>query len=409
MRLKLINWDEIKYALQNLMHRKLRSFLSIVSIMIGITAVFTLVSFGLGIQDYVNTLATQAGTDKLFIMAKSIGAPGTDTSFYLTQDDIDFVEKINGVQEISGMYMKPAEISFRDQKKYNYLAGIDMNNIDFILEASGDLNIEVGKQLRKGELGKVVLGYNYQVPDKIFARGIKVGDKVLVDSEQLEVIGFYEAVGNPSDDANIYVTKEQYELIDPSSKDRYGYVMIRAASDVSPKVLADRITEKLGKYKGQEEGKEDFTVQTFEDAIQTFNTVITIINGILVLIALISLVVASVNIMNTMYTAVLERTKEIGVMKAVGARNSDILIIFIFESGLLGVLGGIIGVGLGYLAATTGGSIAAAAGYSMLKPIFPLTLIIGCIFFAFLVGAGSGVLPAIRASKLHPVDSLRYE
>ncbi|MBN2459043.1 ABC transporter permease [Candidatus Woesearchaeota archaeon] len=407
--MKLINWDEIKYSLQNLRQRKLRSFLTILSIMIGITSVFTLISFGLGIQDYVNTLATQAGTDKLFIMAKSIGAPGTDTSFYLTQDDIDFVEKINGVQEISGMYMKPAEISFRDKKKYNYLAGIDMDKIDFILEASGDLDIEVGKQLRKGDLGKVVLGHNYQIADKIFSRGIKVGDKVLVDSEQLEVVGFYEEVGNPADDANIYVTKEQYELIDPSGKGQYGYVMIRAASDVKPKALSESIQEKLGKHKGQEEGEEDFTVQTFEDAIQTFSTVITIINGILVLIALISLVVASVNIMNTMYTAVLERTKEIGIMKSVGARNSDILIIFIFESGLLGMIGGIIGVILGFLAASTGGSIAAAAGYSLLKPIFPWTLIFGCIFFAFMVGAGSGVMPAIRASKLKPVDSLRYE
>jgi putative ABC transport system permease protein len=113
--------------------------------------------------------------------------------------------------------------------------------------------------------------------------------------------------------------------------------------------------------------------------------------------------------MNTMYTAVLERTKEIGVMKAVGARNSDIMFIFLLESGVIGLIGGIIGVILGYFVAITGGSYAAAAGFSALKPIFPWTLIFGCIFFAFLVGAGSGLLPAIRASKLRPVDSLRYE
>jgi putative ABC transport system permease protein len=407
--MKLINWDEIKYALQNLKQRKMRSFLTIISIMIGITAVFTLVSFGLGIQDYVDTLATQSGTDKLFVMAKSIGAPGADQTFFLSQDDIDFMGKILGVKEISGMYMKPAEISFKDKKRYNYLAGIDMTKIDFILEASGNLGIEKGRQLKKGELGKVVLGYNYQIANKIFPKEIKLGDKVLIDSQQFEVIGFYELVGNPSDDANFYVTKEQFELIQPSTKDKYSYVMIKADSGVAPKELATRIQEKLRKHKGQEKGKEDFFVQTFEDAIKTFTTIITIINSILVLIALISLVVASVNIMNTMYTAVLERTKEIGVMKAVGARNSDILLIFIFESGLLGMMGGAIGVLLGFIAASIGGGFAAAAGYALLKPIFPWTLIVGCIFFALAVGAGSGVLPAIRASKLKPVDSLRYE
>jgi putative ABC transport system permease protein len=407
--LKLINWDEIKYALQNLKQRKMRSFLTIISIMIGITAVFTLVSFGLGIQDYVDTLAAQSGTDKLFVMAQSIGAPGTDQTFFLSQDDIDFMSKILGVKEISGMYMKPAEITFRDKKRFSYLAGIDMSKIDFILEASGNLGIEKGRQLKKGELGNVVLGYNYQIANKIFPKEIKLGDKILVDSQQFEVVGFYELVGNPADDANIYVTKEQFELIQPSTKDKYSYVMIQAEPGVASKELATRIQEKLRKHKGQEKGKEDFFVQTFEDAIQTFTTIITIINSILVLIALISLVVASVNIMNTMYTAVLERTKEIGVMKAVGARNSDILIIFIFESGLLGMIGGVVGVLLGFIAASIGGGFAAAAGYALLKPIFPWTLIAGCILFALVVGAGSGVLPAIRASKLKPVDSLRYE
>jgi len=404
----MVGIDEINYAMQNLMHRKLRSILSALSILIGIAAVFALISFGSGLQIYVDDIAKQSGTDKLFIQAKSIGAPGTDDTFYISQSDIDFVSRINGVKEISGMYMKPAEIISRDKRKYNYLSGIDIAKKEFILESMA-IKMHKGRDLKKGELGKAVLGYNYQFDNKIFPRGVKTGDKVSIDGQELEVVGFYSLVGNPSDDANIYITKEQFELLYPEKKDKYSFVMIRSEPDTSPKAVADKITEKLRKHKGQEKGKEDFYVQTFDDAIQMFTNILTIIKAILVLIALISVVVASVNIMNTMYTAVLERTKEIGVMKAVGARNSDIIFIFILESGVIGMIGGVIGVLLGYLVASTGGAIAAGAGYAMLKPAFSWILIAGCILFSFLVGAGSGVMPAIRASKLHPVDALRYE
>ena len=195
----------------------------------------------------------------------------------------------------------------------------------------------------------------------------------------------------------------------PDDKDQFGFVMVKANRNVDPSLLAERITDKLRKHKGQEEGKEDFFVQTFEDALQTFTNIILILNGILVLIALVSLIVASVNTMNTMYTAVVERTKEIGIMKAVGARNRDILSIFVIESGILGAIGGIIGVALGFLISTTGGKIAAQAGFSFLQPSFPVWLTIGSILFAFVVGAASGSLPAYRASKLKPVDALRYE
>jgi len=105
----------------------------------------------------------------------------------------------------------------------------------------------------------------------------------------------------------------------------------------------------------------------------------------------------------------LERTKEIGIMKAIGARNKDIMFIFVFEAGLLGLLGGVLGVIFGYFIASLAGQIAASAGYSSLYPIFPNSLIFGCIFFAFSVGALSGLFPAIRASKLNPTDALRYE
>jgi len=113
--------------------------------------------------------------------------------------------------------------------------------------------------------------------------------------------------------------------------------------------------------------------------------------------------------MNTMYTAVLERTREIGIMKAIGATNHDILVIFVIESGVLGLIGAALGALLGYLIASAGGAIAAAAGYSILKPVFPAWLVLGCLGFGLALGCASGFLPARQAAQLKPVDSLRYE
>jgi len=400
--------EQITYSLQNLIHRKMRSGLTVVSILIGVMAVFALISFGLGIRKYMDVLAQQAGTDKLFIYAKGTGAPGTNDQFVITQSEVDFVSKINGVKQIAGMYSRPVQITFKKEKKYTYILGFDVSKLDFILEAMS-VHIIKGRQLKNDELDKVVLGYNYLFEKKIFKKAVNLGDKVDINNKSFEVVGFFSEVGDPQDDTQVYLTGKAMESLFPTVKDKYGFVLIQAQKGTNTEQLADIIDEKLRKHKGEQKGKEDFFVQTYADALQIFNSIVSILNGVLVLIALISLLVASVNIMNTMYTAVLERTKEIGVMKAIGARNSNIFFIFVFESGFLGAVGGMLGVFFGYVIASIGGAIAAGAGYSLLKPVFPLYLSLSCILFSFSLGAVAGLLPAYQASKQNPVDSLRYE
>ncbi|MBI4451833.1 ABC transporter permease [Candidatus Woesearchaeota archaeon] len=403
-----MNIYEIKYAFQNLRKRKLRSGLTILSILIGITAIFALLSFGIGIQRYVDTLADEAGRDKLFIQGKGIGAPGTDENFFLAKEDVDFVSKIKGVNEILGMYFKVVEVKFNDQKRFLFVSGTDTSKIGF-MEESFSIKVIKGRKLKEVDSDKVALGYNFQFPDKVFRKTVRLGDKIELNGNRYEAVGFYEEVGNPQDDTNLYLTDKSFEALFPDSKDKFGFVILSSQKEVKPSELAERIEEKLRKFKNEEKGKETFFVQTFEDALATFTTIINVINGMLVLIALVSLVVAFVNIMNTMYTSIIERTKEIGVMKAIGAKNSDILIIFVVEAGLIGLIGGLLGVLLGYIISSIGGNIAAASGFALLKPAYPLFLIVGCLIFSFLVGAAAGYLPARRASKLKPVDALRYE
>jgi len=400
--------EEIKYSLKNLVDRKTRSFLTILSIMIGITAIFALISFGAGIRNYMDVLAEEAGADKLFVQGKGFGAPGLDENVYFTKDEVDYMEKIKGVNEIAGLYMKVAKVEFKNEIKYTFLMGYDPKDVDFIFEGF-TVEIDKGRGLKKEDMNKVLVGYNYQFDDKIFKRGLELGDTLMINDIPFEIVGFVSEIGSPEDDSSIYLIEDAFVMLYPGVEDRYGWVMMSAEKTVDPEDLADKVEEKLIKYRGIEEGEENFSVETFGDLLETFGTFINIINGILILIALVSVIVASVNIMNTMYTSVLERTKEIGVMKAIGARNENILFIFVFESAVLGLVGGIIGEIFGYAISSFGGHIAKISGYSALQPYFSPYLIIGCLVFSLAIGALSGLLPALQASKLKPVDALRYE
>jgi putative ABC transport system permease protein len=403
--------DVLKYSISNLWKRKLRSFLTILSILIGITAIFALISFGQGINDYMNDFAQEMGTDKIMMMPGGglVTSPGT-SNIKFTEDDIDFIRKIKGVDEVTGMPGASGKIGFKDYKeKYTLVFGFSTDGDErrLVEDMFGGVEIIDGRVLKEGDVLKAVLGYSYTVPNKMFKKAISVGDKITINDVPVEVIGFYEEIGSPTDDAQIYVSKEGYKEI--FGAEDVEYIYIRAAPDQNPSELADSIKEKFRKHRGLRKGEEDFMVQTFEDMLATFTNVIVILNGILVIIALISVVVAAVNIMNTMYTSIMERTQEIGIMKSIGAKNRFILFIFMAESGILGLIGGCAGILLGYGIAKLGGFIAASYGLSMLRPAFPLWLIVGCLVFAISVGTGSGLLPSLQASKLNPVDALRYE
>ncbi len=404
--------DFMSFIVNNIKDRFLRSSLTILSILIGIMAVYALISFGQGVGKYVNDVGQQAGTDKIFAQPKGAGAPGS-TGTYLTDHDINVILKVNGVKAATGMVTEQAEVNYRDKGtgKYVFIMGLSTNpqEREIVESAFAGFKILEGRPLKKGDTGKVTVGYNYMVANKLFPKALNVGNKLYINGNPYEIVGIYESIGNAQDDTNVYMTKPEAKALFNMKEYEYGYIYIQAQPGVDTKALAQRITEKLRKDKGEKKGQETFYVASYQELLQTFSTVLNVLNGILVIIAGISVLVASVNIMNTMYTAVMERTKEIGIMKAIGARNRYILMLFFIESGTLGLIGGGIGILLGYGLAKMGGAIAASAGYSLLKPYFPWWLTVGCLVFSFLIGAASGFFPARQASKLKPVDALRYE
>lgn len=403
----VISEESIKYSLRNLSHRKARSFLTILSIFIGITTIFIFISFGWGLYDYMQELSSSSSADKIIVQAKGAGAPGLDTTFKLTDDDLEVVEKTSGIKEATGLKFKVAEIKQKDLVKYTFLISYDPEK-PLMMEFS-NIEIDAGRDLLKGEKGKMIAGYNYQVKDSIFPNSYEINDNLEVDGEKIKIIGFYESIGSPPDDAQLYVTNDYMDELYGEDNLSYGWIIARVNDVEQVDQVIERIEKNLRKERGLDEGKEDFFVQSFQDMIESFGMALNIIIGFVILIALISVVVSAVNTANTMITSVLERVKEIGVIKSIGARNAEIFKIFLFESAFLGFVAGVIGVGLGWLLSYIGGNLLDSLGWGFLSPHFSVWLFVGLILFATFTGAISGVIPAVRASKIKPVDALRYE
>jgi len=400
-----MNTESIKYSLRNLNHRKGRSFLTVFSILIGIATIFLFISFGWGLYKYTESFTTSSSADKLLIMAKGTGAPGMDDSFKINNTDLNVIRRTAGVYDATGVYYDVVLVKKGTQQKYTYLTSFDPKK-PLVMDIIG-IGIEKGRSIQSGDNKKIVVGYNYLIPGKIFDKALDLNDEIEVNGVKLKIVGFMNSVGNPVDDAQIYTTNDYFLELFPEKKT---YAEIVARVDLKDiKKVADDVEKNLRKSRGLDKGKEDFFVQSFEDMIASFSGALNVIIGFVILIALISVLVSAINTANTMITSVLERYKEIGILKAIGARNSEIFFIFLFESAFLGLIAGILGVLFGWIIASSLGAILTSLGWGFLQPYYNIWLFVGCISFAVLTGAISGAIPALRASKINPVEALRYE
>lgn len=404
--------DYFKITIGSLMKRKLRAWLTMIGIFIGIAAIVALISLGQGLQDAVTQQFELLGTDKIIIQpGGTIGAPGTGAqAAKLTDKEIKIVERTPGIAVASEDIIRIGKIEFNDRTLFNYFSGarIDSNTLK-LWDEMGFMDIVEGRTIKQGDKRKVVVGYLLGTEDKYFGKIVKPGNKILIENEEFEVVGIMKRIGNEGDDTSIYGMIEDAEEIF-NSKDKYDAIFAKVTSEDDINQIAEQIKKDIRKLRGEKEGEEDFSVQTAQELLESFGSILNIITAVLIGIAGISLIVGGIGIMNTMYTSVLERTNDIGIMKAIGAKNSDILTIFMIESGLLGFVGGIIGIvigmSLGYLAAFVARQ---ALATTLIQASFPWYLIVGALMFSLIVGMASGILPAIQASKLKPVESLRYE
>jgi len=401
--------DYFFLALGNLKHRGLRSWLTILGIFIGIAAVVSLISLGQGLQSFVTDQFEQVGGDKILIQPRVFAPPGsvTEEELILNKKDLETIRKVPGVEDAEGALTRTTIALNGKEQQIVVVNGVTERYLEFFTSTSFTEPIE-GRGLKDSDGNKVMVGYNHVFGD-IWDKPLRIGGDIEVKGREFEIIGVLKKQGNSGDDNSIWMQKETFRELFNTGNDE-GIIVAKTEKGFNPDQVAEDIEADLRDEKNEKIGEETFSVQSFSQLLKTFTDIFAVVQAILIGIAAISLVVGGIGIMNTMYTSVLERTKEIGIMKAVGAKNKDIFLIFLIESGLLGLVGGAIGILLGISIGKGVEYVAAVQlGSPFLKAVFGIPLISGALLFSFLVGAASGVLPAMQAAKLRPAEALRHE
>ncbi len=402
--------DYIRLGIENIRRRRLRSWLTMIGIVIGIAAVVALISLGQGLTYTINEQFAKVGADKLIVQAKTaqLGPPGaTPSTNKLYIEDYNVIKRSAGVELVSPRLLRQAKLEFNKKIKYGFVIGLEMDDSISILQEAGYMDISAGRPIRAGDRNKIMVGDGL-VKESTFGRAIQINDKIKINGEEFTVVGITKPTGNPGTGSAIYMTMDKArELFNEPNE--ISVMMAKIKQGENPDVVAETITKDLRRSRDVKENKEDFSVESPRKAFESFLVILDVVQVLLVGLASISLLVGAVGIANTMFTAVLERTNEIGIMKAIGARNSDILRIFLIESALMGFVGGLLGIlvgmGIGKLAELI---LAQLLGSGVFIVYFQWYLLLGTLLFAMIVGILAGIMPARQAASMNPVDALRH-
>ncbi len=399
--------DYFMLALKNLQRRRLRSLLTMIGIVIGIAAIISLISLGEGLREAIIGQFSDLGNDKLVVenTGAGFGPPGSTAPIKLNDQDVKVIENTPGVKLVVSRLIRIVRAEFDKNAEFVYVASIPKRkeSMDLIFE-SLRVEIEEGIQIRAGERNGVVIGQGIK---REFSRELKVGDKLVIREKEFEIKGILEKTSSFQINGIILMAEDDLKEIS-GIDDEIDLILVQVNDERRIVETAESIEKRMRKNRGLDEGEEDFSVNTPLKSFEAVNNILNMINVIFFGIASLSLIIGGIGIANTMYTSVLERTKEIGVMKAIGARNRDVLEIFIVESGVLGFVGGsigaIIGIGLAFGATYVAGVF---LGSLVIEAQISFEVIFFAIGFATLVGLIAGVLPALRASWLKPVEALK--
>jgi len=401
--------EYFKIAFKTITTRRVRSWLTTIGIVIGVFLIVSLLSLSQGLKNAVLHQLNMMGKDLIIVM------PGDITNMSsliagqkLTEEDMKIIKQTEGIDKVVLLDYTSVVMRYNNEKKTVLLYGADWRNGLDIFKNDVGWSINQGRwpvpQKNEIVVGSIVASETFP--------SMKIGTETIIKGRKFIIVGILNSVGSKQDDSMIGIDLNIFRSL---TGERIGgrEAMAKLKPGFSVNTVADELKSNLNENRkrqiGQKESDSSYTVLTSEKIGSIVGNIMGLIQAVIIGFASIAIIVGGIGIMNTMYTSVRERTKEIGVMKAIGAKNRTIVTIFLIESGIFGMLGGIGGTLLGLIFAK------AIEIYFQIHPLFYLKadvspgLILFSITFSFVIGCISGYFPARTASRLKPVDALRYE
>lgn len=400
-------------AAEGLKTNKIRSILTTLGIVIGITAIILLMSVGQSAQELILGQIRGLGSQTIFVQPGRDPQGPSDFAELFTDSikdrDVEDVERIREVEMVSPLIYQVTPISSEFETKRNNVVGVNEHYYSIL-----DLSLEEGSFISKEDVRQknsvVVLGA--KLKEDLFGLGSAIGQKLRIKNRIYRVAGVLEKKGstvfvNADDSAFVPVSAARSYI---TGEDFYNGILVKAVSEGSINRAVENIKYELrDNHKIEEIDKDDFHVETQADALQTVKQITDILTILLVSIAAISLLVGGIGIMNIMLVSVTERTREIGLRKAIGATKADILKQFLTEAILLTGIGGVIGVLCGFLFSVLVSVVLNRFVTTGWVFIFPFSAAVLGLVVSSIVGIVFGLYPAYKGAQKHPIESLRYE
>jgi putative ABC transport system permease protein len=408
----------LKHAFEMVVHSKLRSWLTILGIVIGVASVIAITSIGSGMQQSMNSQLGALGGDILTLTAgysrgSSMfgppdggdrgggggGATATNKSPELDSSDVQALKSIPDIALIDTQIKGNVKVSYLGKSGTVSLTGVDQK----VWSQITTLEIGEGRMLDSADQNVIVIGG--KLSSSYFGKPLGLNQMLTIENNVFRVVGILD-----DESTSIYMPIQMaYQELDTKDIGVYDSIIIKIRNEDELDAVINKTQDKLMLMRHVTTKTKDFSLTSSKKMQETRSTMMSTMNTFLIAIAAVSLIVGAVGIANTMFTSVLEKTKDIGIMKAIGARNKDILLIFLLNAALIGLVGGLLGVVFGVILS---GALPAIMGETtMLRggTFVSLNSIILAMSVSIGIGLVSGIIPAYNGSRLKPVDALRYE
>ena len=410
----------LSQAKRGLLASKSRTLLTTLGIVIGIATVIVVLSAGEGFKSYINAQIEQFGSNAVTIetrvppttRARASGSSGlTDENISITtlkQKDIDDIALLPNVDGVYGAVIGQQPVTYQNVAKNAFIFGSNASRFDI---DKGKIASGRGFTTQEERSLSQVVVLGSQIASDLFGDNEPLGNNIRVGNYNFRVIGVYEpqgGIGFANTDEQIFMPAStlQKKIL---GIDHYFYLIASLIHNDTATVTRLDIEDTLRRnHSISDPDKDDFLVQTQDQNLSTFGTILSATTFLLIAIAAISLIVGGVGVMNIMYVMVTERTSEIGLKKALGATNKNILLEFLYEAVLITLLGGVLGVLVGVIVSFGVAQVAQAFGIAW-KFSVPILGVGAALFVSTAIGIIFGVFPARNASRLNPIEALRYE